>query len=114
MEITIGYRYTLTLTAPSAYLAGPNEGSWVLSDDIIILRFKRSSGSENNTIYSGEATRNFMSGAMMSTNGERGHWFAIKKSTKVYALNEKTTLPYLVEKESKPKIDAAGNKIPMQ
>ena len=97
-----------------AYLAGANEGSWVLSDDIIILRFKRSPASENNTIYSGEATRNFMSGAMMSADGERGHWFALKKSTKVYSLKEKTTLPYLVDKESKPKIDVAGNKITMQ
>jgi hypothetical protein len=91
-----------------AYLAGANDGSWVLCDDAIILRFKRTVDQADNTVYSGSATRNFMSGSMMSALGERGHWFAIKKGTKVYSQKDKIKLPYLVEKESKPKIDPAG------
>jgi hypothetical protein len=50
-----------------AYLAGANEGDWAQVDDSIILRFKRMPNEENNTIYSGTATRNFMSGIMFSS-----------------------------------------------
>ena len=93
-----------------AYLAGANEGAWVLSDDMIILRFKRLT-QESNAVYSGSASRNFMSGVMISADDQRGHWFAIKKGVKVYAQKEKSVLPYLVDRESKPKIDAAGNSV---
>ena len=92
-----------------AYLAGANEGSWVQVDDNIILRFKRLPNKENNTVYAGSCTRNFMSGTMMSAEGEKGHWFAVKKGTKVFSQKESEKLPYLVEKENKPKLDAAGN-----
>ena len=91
-----------------AYLAGDNEGAWVMVDDMILLRFKRSSDKENNTVYSGSASRNFMSGIMMSSQGDKGHWYAIKKGTKVPAIRNKDKLPYLIEKESKSKLDPAG------
>lgn len=91
-----------------AYLAGDNEGAWVMVDDMILLRFKRPSDKENNTVYSGSASRNFMSGMMMSSKGDKGHWYAIKKGTRVFAFREKDKLPYLIEKESKPKLDLAG------
>lgn len=94
-----------------AYLAGANEGSWIQVDDLVILRFKRLPDTENNTVYSGNATRNFMSGIMFSSQGEKGHWYAVKKGTKVFTLNEKVELPYLMEKESKPKLDSAGKKL---
>jgi hypothetical protein len=94
-----------------AYLAGANEGTWAQVDDMIIWRFKRSSDTENNTVYSGNATRNFMSGIMFSFRGEKGHWYALKKGTKVFSLKEKVRLPYLAEKESKPKLDPAGKKL---
>ncbi len=94
-----------------AYLAGANEGSWGLMDDIIILRFKRQPETENNTVYSGTANRNFMSGSMLSFDGEKGHWYAVKKGTKVYSINENNTLPYLVDRESKPKFDSIGRKV---
>ena len=94
-----------------AYLAGANEGTWVQVDDLIILRFKRLPDTENNTVYSGSATRNFMSGLMMSSQGEKGHWYAVKKGTKVFALKEEVKLPYLVETESKTKFDPAGKKL---
>ncbi len=110
--LTGNYNWTLiyfNFDGTFAYLAGANEGSWALSDDAIILRFKRKDSQENNTIYSGGTSRNFMSGAMMSVDGERGHWFAIKKGTKLYAKHEGAALPYLVNKEGKPKLDAEGN-----
>jgi hypothetical protein len=94
-----------------AYLAGANEGTWAQVDDMIIWRFKRSSDTENNTVYSGNATRYFMSGIMFSFRGEKGHWYALKKGTKVFSLKEKVRLPYLAEKESKPKLDPAGKKL---
>jgi hypothetical protein len=94
-----------------AYLAGANEGTWVQVDDLIVLRFKRLPDTENNTVYSGNATRNFMAGLMMSSQGEKGHWYAIKKGTKVFALKEKVGLPYLVETESKIKLAPAGRKL---
>lgn len=94
-----------------AYLAGANEGTWAQVDDKIIWRFKRTSDAENNTAYSGNVTRTFMSGLMLSFQGERGHWYAVKKGTKVFVLKEKVKLPYLMEKESKPKLDPAGNKV---
>jgi hypothetical protein len=93
------------------YLAGANDGSWTQVDDLIIWRFKKQSETENNTVYSGSATRNFMSGLMFSADGEKGNWYAVKKGTKVFALNVKDELPYLVEKEGKPKLDPAGKKI---
>ncbi len=93
-----------------AYLAGANEGSWVLCDNEIILRFKRQEGKENNTVYSGVGSRNFMSGVMISSEGERGHWFALKKGAKVYAKHEGEFLAYLVDKEGNPKLDVAGNR----
>jgi hypothetical protein len=91
-----------------AYLAGGNEGPWVQIDDLIIWRFKRMPEEDNCTVYSGNATRNFMSGIMLSSNGERGHWYAIKKGTKVFAFKEKDRLPYVIENEGKPKLDPAG------
>jgi hypothetical protein len=91
-----------------AYLAGANEGSWVQVDDNIICRFKPLPETENNTVYSGIATRNFMSGIMMSFQGQKGHWYAVKKGTKVYSLNNGINLPYLVDKESKAKFDPVG------
>ena len=94
-----------------AYLAGANEGIWAQVDDVIVCRFKKSPSQENNTVYSGSCTRNFMSGMMLSSQGERGHWYAVKKGTKVFALNLKEKLPYIVEKESKPKLDPAGNEV---
>jgi hypothetical protein len=93
-----------------AYLAGGNEGTWVQVDDNITWRFKRLPDTENNAVYSGSVTRNFMSGLMMSAQGEKGHWYAVKKGTKVFTLKEKDKLPYLIEKESKPNLDPQGNK----
>jgi hypothetical protein len=61
------------------------------------------------SIYTGNINGNFMSGIMFSAVGEKGRWYAVKKGTKVYALKEEN-LPYLVEKESKPKLDPAGRK----
>jgi len=94
-----------------AYLAGANEGTWTQVDDNIIWRFKPLPESENTTVYSGNCTRNFMSGMMLSFHGEKGHWFAVKKGTKVYALNDTLTLPYLVNREAKPKFDPDGKKM---
>lgn len=94
-----------------AYLAGANEGTWVQVDDLIIWRFKRSPETENNTVYSGTATRNLMSGIMFSSQGEKGHWYAVKKGTRVFSLKEKVKLPYIMEKENKPKLDSAGRKL---
>jgi hypothetical protein len=94
-----------------AYLAGASEGTWVQVDDLIIWRFKRLPDTDNNTVYSGNATRNLMSGLMLSSQGEKGHWFAVKKGTKVFGLREEAKLPYLVERESKPKLDPAGRKV---
>jgi hypothetical protein len=93
-----------------AYLAGGNEGTWVQVDDLIIWRFKRLSDVDSSTVYSGNATRNFMSGIMLSSLGERGHWYAIKKGTKVFAFKEKDRLPYIMEKKGKPILDPAGKK----
>ena len=97
-----------------AYLAGANEGTWIQVDDNIIWRFKRLHETENNTVYSGTASRNFMSGLMFSFQGEKGHWFAIKKGTKVYSLKETLHLPYLVDKENRPKLDQVGKKTEQQ
>jgi hypothetical protein len=88
-----------------AYLAGANEGTWAQVDDSIIWRFK------NNSVYSGTCTRNFMSGLMLSFEGEKGHWYAIKKGTKVFAQKENEKLPYLIEKESNSKLDPAGQRM---
>jgi hypothetical protein len=94
-----------------AYLAGANEGAWTQVDDLIVLRFKRLETEENNTIYSGNATRNLMSGIMFSSEGEKGHWYAVKKGTKVFSQEGDTSISYLVDKESKQKLDASGRKI---
>ena len=94
-----------------AYLAGANEGAWAQVDDMIIWRFKPLSPSENNTVYSGIASRNFMSGLMLSFDGQKGHWYSVKKGTKVYSMKEKVLLPYLVDREGKPKFDPIGQKI---
>jgi hypothetical protein len=94
-----------------AYLAGANEGTWAQVDDTIIWRFKRLPDAENNTVYSGNCTRNFMSGLMLSYQGEKGHWYAVKKGTKVFAQKENEKLPYLIEKESKPKLDPIGKRM---
>jgi hypothetical protein len=94
-----------------AYLAGANEGTYSIVNDTIILRFKRQPETENNTVYSGNASRNFMSGSMMSFEGEKGHWFAIKKGTRIYSMKDDSPLPYLVNKENKPKADPTGKKI---
>lgn len=93
-----------------AYLAGANEGTWAQVDDMIIWRFKRLPEKEDNTVYSGSVSRNFMSSIMFSFQGEKGHWYAIKKGTKVFTLTEKVKLPYMIEKESKPKLDSEGKK----
>jgi hypothetical protein len=93
-----------------AYLAGANEGTWMQIDEMIIWRFKRLPDKENNTVYSGNAHKNFMSGIMFSFQGEKGHWYAIKKGTRVFALKEEVKLPYMIEKESKPKLDVEGKK----
>jgi hypothetical protein len=93
------------------YLAGANDGTWTQVDDLIIWRFKRQPDKENNTVYSGNATRNFMAGLMFSFDGEKGHWYAVKKGTKVFALEEGKKLPYLMEKENKPKLDPTGKEI---
>jgi hypothetical protein len=93
-----------------AYLAGANEGTWTQVDDMIIWRFKKLPEAENNTVYSGNVARNFMSGLMFSFNGEKGHWYAVKKGTQIFTLKEKNKIPYLIEKESTPKLDSAGKK----
>ena len=93
-----------------AYLAGANEGTWVKVDDMIIWRFKRLPEKEDNTVYSGSVSRNFMSGIMFSFQGEKGHWYAVKKGTKVFTLTEKVKLPYMIEKEHKPKLDSEDKK----
>ena len=93
-----------------AYLAGANEGTWTQVDDSIIWKFKRALNEDNSTVFSGTASRNFMSGIMFSSQGEKGHWYAVKKGTKVYSLNEQTKLPYLVDKMTKPKLDPTGKK----
>ena len=93
-----------------AYLAGANEGKWTQVDDLITWRFKRAPNEENNTVYSGTATKNFMSGIMFSFQGEKGHWYAIKKGTKVFSLKENIKIPYLLDKESRPKFDPIGRK----
>ncbi len=51
-----------------------------------------------------------MSGLMLSFNGEKGHWHAVKKGTKLFTLKEKEKLPYLIEKESKPTLDPLGKR----
>jgi hypothetical protein len=55
------------------YLAGGNDGTWTQVDDLITWRFKRQPDQADNTVYSGTATRNFMSGLMFSFSGENGH-----------------------------------------
>jgi hypothetical protein len=92
------------------FLAGAKDGTWTQVDDLIMWRFKRQPEMENNTVYSGNATRNFMSGLMFSFDGTKGHWYAVKKGTKVFGIQEKTKLPYIEEKESKPKLDPVGRK----
>ncbi len=52
-----------------------------------------------------------MSGIMFSSQGEKGHWYAVKKGTRVFSLKEKVKLPYIMEKENKPKLDSAGKKL---
>jgi hypothetical protein len=94
-----------------AYLAGANEGTWTQVDDNIIWRFKRLPETENNTVYSGNCTRNLMSGIMLSFQGERGHWFAVKKGTKVYSTMDAEAIPYLVNGKAKLKLDPIGKKI---
>jgi len=94
-----------------AYLAGANEGAWTQVDDNIIWRFKRLPDAENNTVYSGNCTRNFMSGLTLSFQGEKGHWFAVKKGTKIYSTKDAETIPYLVNREPKLRLDPVGKKI---
>jgi hypothetical protein len=94
-----------------AYLAGANEGTWTQVGDNIIWRFKRLIDAENNTVYSGNCTRNFMSGLMLSFQGEKGHWFAVKKGTKVYSTKDAETIPYLVNRQPKLKLDPIGNRV---
>ena len=90
------------------YLAGANEGTWTEVDGAIIWRFKRAPNEENNTVYSGIMRRNVMSGIMFSTTGGKGHWYAVKKGTKLYLNKENPSLPYLVEKQANAKINPAG------
>ena len=49
-----------------------------------------------------------MSGIMLSFQGQKGHWYAVKKGTKVYSLNNGVNLPYLFDKASKAKFDPTG------
>ena len=93
-----------------AYLAGANEGTWTQVDDALVWRFKRNADEENNTVYSGTASRNFMSGIMFSSQEEKGHWYAVKKGATVFSIKENSKLPYLSDKESKPKLDPTGKK----
>ena len=90
------------------YLAGANEGTWTEADGAIIWRFNRAPNEENNTIYSGTISRNYMSGLMFSATGRKGHWYAVKKGAKLYLNKEISSLPYLVEKKANSKIDPAG------
>jgi hypothetical protein len=90
------------------FLAGANEGTWIEVDGAILWRFKRTPNEENNTIYSGTLYRNIMSGLMFSATGERGLWYAVKKGAKLHLNKDSPSLPYLVEKQANPKIDAAG------
>ncbi len=90
------------------YLAGANEGTWVEVDGAIVWRFKRAANEENNTVYSGNISRNVMSGIMFSATNGKGHWYAVKKGTKSYLNKEIPSLPYLVEKQESGKIDPAG------
>ncbi len=90
------------------YLAGANEGTWTEVDGSIIWRFKRTSNEENNTTYSGVISRNVMSGIMFSALGAKGHWYAVKKGSKLYLNKENPSLPYLTEKHANSKIDPAG------
>jgi hypothetical protein len=90
------------------YLAGANEGTWIEVDGAIIWRFMRAPNEENNTIYSGNISRNVMSGIMFSAAGQKGHWYAVKKGTKTYLNKENPSLPYLVEKQANSKIGPAG------
>jgi hypothetical protein len=92
------------------YLAGANDGTWTQIEGMIIWRFKKLPNEESISIYTGNINGNFMSGIMFSAVGEKGRWYAVKKGTKVYALKEEENLPYLVEKESKPKLDPTGRK----
>ncbi len=91
-----------------AYLAGANDGVWTQVYDSIIWRFKRMPDEENNTVYSGVAGRDFMSGIMVSSKGEKGHWYAVKKGATVFSLKEDSKLPYLIDKEGKMKLDPSG------
>jgi hypothetical protein len=93
------------------YLAGANEGSWTEVDGSIIWRFKRLPDEENNTIYSGTVSRNVMSGAMFSSQGDKGHWYAVKKGTRVFSIKEKTSISYLVDKQANAKFDPAGRRL---
>ena len=77
-------------------------------DGAIIWLFKRAANEENNTVYSGNISRNVMSGIMFSSTDLRGHWYAVKKDTKSYLNKENPSLPYLVEKQANSKIDPAG------
>ena len=52
-----------------------------------------------------------MAELMFSLNGEKGQWYAVKKGTKVFAVREKEKLPYLTEKENKPKLDPTGKNL---
>ena len=63
---------------------------------------------ENNTVYSGNISRNVMSGVMFSPTDGKGHWYAVKKGTKLCLNKETPSLPYLVEKQTTAKIDSAG------
>ncbi len=90
------------------YLAGGNDGTWTQTEGLIVWRFKKLPNQENNSICAGIIIGNIMSGIMFSAEDEKGRWYAVKKGTKVYALKE--NLPYLLEKEGKPKLDPAGRK----
>ena len=54
---------------------------------------------------------NFMSGIMISSQGEKGHWYAIKKGVKLFTINEKSSLPYLTDKQGKTKLNPAGKNV---
>ena len=54
---------------------------------------------------------NFMSGIMISSQGEKGHWYAIKKGFKLFTINEKSSLPYLTDKQGKTKLNPAGKNV---
>jgi hypothetical protein len=92
------------------YLAGANEGTWTEVDGTIIWRFKQTQEKES-TVYSGHINRDVMSGAMFSSAGEKGQWYAVKKGAKLYLNKDNSKLPYLMDKQANLKLDPTGKPV---